>query len=159
MIICASHHPEASMTDEELNAVLAMTEAAGNAWMRGDFDGGYGALLTEADDASIYGPFGGPAVNSTRMWNDVGRAGVKQFRNGHAQIQLVRSYMAGDLLVLVLLEEQSGEVGGVADQPWSLRVTQVYRREGGAWRVVHRHADPLVKRRTLPETAAIARGD
>ncbi len=146
-----------AMTQEELNDVLAMTEAAGNAWMCGDFDGGYGAVLTERDDASIYGPFGGPAVNSTRMWTDVGRVGVKQFRNGHAKVRLVQSYASGDLLVLVLLEEQSGEVGGVHDQPWSLRVTQVYRRENGKWRVVHRHADPLVKRRSLLETAAIAR--
>lgn len=145
------------MTEEELDTVLAMTEAAGNAWMRGDFDGGYGAMLTEGDDASIYGPFGGPAVHSTRDWTDIGRAGVKQFRNGHAKVQLIRSYASGDLLVLVLFEEQSGEVGGVPDQPWSLRITQVYRRENGKWRVVHRHADPLVKRRTLPETAAIAR--
>jgi hypothetical protein len=26
----------------------------------------------------------------------------------------------------------------------SLRVTQVYRRDGSNWQVVHRHADPLV---------------
>lgn len=145
------------MIDEELKGILAMTEAAGNAWMCGDFDGGYGALLTEKDDASIFGPFGGPAANSTRMWTDGARIGVKQFRDGHAKARLIRSYASGDLLVLVLIEEQSGEVGGVADQPWSLRITQVYRRENGKWRIVHRHADPLMKRRTLPETAALAR--
>jgi len=144
------------MTDEELNAILVSTEKLANAWMRGDWDGGYGAALTRRDDATIYGPFGGPATKGARAWGEGAKIGVKHFRNGHAKVRLVQSHASGDLLVLVLLEEQSGEVGGVPAQPWSLRVTLVYRREEGTWRVIHRHADPLVKRRTLPETAAIA---
>jgi ketosteroid isomerase-like protein len=147
-----------AMSDAELKTILAMTEAANAAWMRGDWDGGYGAKLTTRDDATIYGPFGGPAIRGTQKWAEGAKVGVKQFRNGTSTLELVQAHASGDLVVLVLREEQSGEIGGVADQPWSLRVTLVWRREDGAWRVVHRHADPLVKRRTLPETAAIAGG-
>ncbi len=146
------------MTDPDLNAILATTEEIANAWMQGNWDGGYGALLTEREDATIYGPFGGSATKGARAWADGAKMGIKQFRNGEAKVHLVQSYASGDLVVLVLLEEQSGEIGGVPAQPWSLRTTLVYRREEGRWRVVHRHADPLTKRRTLQETAALASG-
>jgi ketosteroid isomerase-like protein len=36
----------------------------------------------------------------------------------------------GDLAVLVAIERQHGEVGGLPDQDWSPRVTLVFRREG-----------------------------
>jgi ketosteroid isomerase-like protein len=29
---------------------------------------------------------------------------------------------------------------------YTLRATQVYRRESGEWRVAHRHADPVTER-------------
>jgi ketosteroid isomerase-like protein len=62
------------------------------------------------------------------------------------------------MVVLVMIERQRGEVGGLPDQDWSLRVTQVYRRDGSEWRLVHRHADPLVNNIGLEQAAAIARG-
>ena len=43
-----------------------------------------------------------------------------------------------------MIERQRGRVGELPEQNLSLRVTHVYRREGAGWRLVHRHADPLV---------------
>jgi ketosteroid isomerase-like protein len=57
-----------------------------------------------------------------------------------------------------MIERQHAQVGGLPEQDWSLRVTQVYRREGSDWRVVHRHADPLVHGVDLEQAAALARG-
>ena len=80
------------------------------------------------------------------------------FRGGEADLELVQSHASGDMAVLVAIERQHGEVGGMPDQDWSLRVTLVFRREGPGWRLVHRHADPLVHAISMEHMAALARG-
>jgi ketosteroid isomerase-like protein len=75
----------------------------------------------------------------------------------------VQSYASGDepgdIAVLVTIEHQHAEVGGVPDQEWPLRVTLVFRRGATDWKLVHRHADLTVKRITLEQAAMMARGE
>jgi ketosteroid isomerase-like protein len=80
------------------------------------------------------------------------------FKAGKSRLEPVQTYASGDIVVLVMIERQRCEVGDLPEQDWSLRVTQVYRRAGSDWRLVHRHADPLVNRISLGQAAAIARG-
>ena len=47
------------------------------------------------------------------------------------------------LLYIVGTEHTSVSVGGAAPEDYELRVTTIFRRENGEWKVVHRHADPM----------------
>ena len=142
---------------DEIAALIKQTEAADHAWVNGLWDGGYGALLSTADDVSIFGPFGGSASRGA-AWAERAAIAVKQFRNGRWSLNLVSHHASGDLLVLVMVAEQSADIAGRTEQPWSLRVTQVYRREDGDWKVVHRHADPLVSPRSMDQALQLASG-
>ena len=82
----------------------------------------------------------------------------KFFKNGTLEQELVGTWESGDLVVLVTIERVRGEIGELPEQDWGLRVTQVFRRDGKQWQLVHRHADPLVHRITVPQAAALARG-
>ena len=55
-------------------------------------------------------------------------------------IDLIAAEVSGDLAYTVHRESTSTRVNG-EPSAYVLRVTQVYRREDGEWKVVHRHAD------------------
>lgn len=56
--------------------------------------------------------------------------------------ELVAAHVDGDLAYTAGYERTSVSVYG-KPQTYALRVTQVYRREAGEWKVAHRHADTL----------------
>lgn len=145
------------ISDEDLAALARRTSDAASALIRGDIDE-YLTLIRHSDDYTLMPPFGGePRRGFDR--SDEARAELKSFfAGGEADFELVESYASGDLAVLVGIERQHGEVGGLPDQDWSLRVTWVFRREGAGWCLVHRHADSLVHGISLEQAAALARG-
>jgi ketosteroid isomerase-like protein len=144
------------ITDEELEQLVQRTEQATSAFMRGDMDR-YLALTTHARGFTLMHPLGGPPARYDERAESL-RAAASYFRGGEATLELLETHAWGDTVVLVMIERQHGQVGGLPDQNWPLRVTQVYRRNGSEWRVVHRHADPLVHSIGLEQAAALARG-
>ncbi|MGW6280041.1 nuclear transport factor 2 family protein [Kribbella sp. NPDC055071] len=54
--------------------------------------------------------------------------------------ELVSADVAGDLAYTIAFEHTVTHVNGEL-RTYSLRVTQLYRREDGAWKVFHRHGD------------------
>ena len=51
--------------------------------------------------------------------------------------------VTGDMAYTAGLEHTSASVDG-EPRTYTLRATQVYRREGGEWRVAHRHGDAVM---------------
>jgi ketosteroid isomerase-like protein len=146
---------ERRITDEELSELLRRLEEATVAFMNGDMDR-YLELTPHARGFTLMNPFGGPAAQYEDRAESV-RAAADYFRGGEATVELAEAHAWGDTVVLVMVERQHGQVGGLPDQDWSLRVTEVYRRDGSAWMLVHRHADPLVHAIGLEQAARLAR--
>lgn len=144
-------------TDEELAELIRRTAEAFSAFMRGDMRR-YLTLITHSDDYTLMSPFGGEPTRGFDTSSEHLESLERYFQAGEADLELVQSYASSDIVVLVVIERQHGEVGGLPDQDWSLRVTLIYRREGSEWQLVHRHADPLVQGISLEQAAALARG-
>jgi ketosteroid isomerase-like protein len=56
--------------------------------------------------------------------------------------ELVSADVVGDVAYTAGFEHTSASVGG-QPRTYTLRATQVYRREDGEWRVAHRHGDTV----------------
>ncbi|MFO1141228.1 MAG: nuclear transport factor 2 family protein [Amaricoccus sp.] len=143
------------IAEAEVETLIRRTEEATNAFLRGDM-ARYLELTPHRAGFTLFNPFGGEP-NRYADRRDSLMAAASFFRSGEARIDLIDAHASGDLLVLVIVERQHAEVGGLPDQEWSLRVTQVYRREG-EWRLVHRHADPLMTNIGLERAAELADG-
>lgn len=143
--------------DEDLAALVERTAEAASVFIRGDIRG-YIDLLPHAEDYTLLPPYGevrhgfdhsDASLDATARW----------FQGGEAVLEVVRTDRSGDLAVIVAIERQHGVIGGLPEQDWSLRVTLVFRREDGEWKLAHRHADPLVHPIDHAQVSALARGD
>lgn len=152
----AAEHPASA--PNHAAQLVALSAASNAALMRGDIDA-YRAMISFTDDFVLMSPFGGTPSHVSYYTPERMDAMGRFFRNGVSEQELVQSYQSEDMVVLAVIERQNVEVGGLPAQEWALRVTLVYRRIGGEWRLAHRHADPLVEAVTLQQAAALARGE
>jgi ketosteroid isomerase-like protein len=143
--------------NENIDDLAARSTRAYAALMKGDAVA-YAAIMKHTQDFTLMQPFGGKVVHGfDGAPEHLARLGGF-FRNGDFKQEVIQSISSADVAVLVTIEHQSVEVGGLARQEWPLRVTLVFRRESGEWKLAHRHADPLAHGISVERAAALARG-
>ena len=72
---------------------------------------------------------------------------ASQFRDGTWSYELLAAHFGDDVGYTVWIEHTQARIGGAdAIHDLDLRVTHVFRRVDGDWRMVHRDADPLTKK-------------
>lgn len=98
------------------------------------------ALWSPRDPVTLFG-----ALRSESGWDGV-RGALRRVASrfsglhGDEEFELVAADVHGDLAYTVGLEHKTAVFDG-ASATYTLRVTHVFRREDGEWRIVHRHAD------------------
>jgi ketosteroid isomerase-like protein len=129
------------MTD--FDDFLAGRDAVGRAYVSGDAEP-LAAIAAADDPASFFGP-GGGSVSGAGEVLDTHRRGAQSFRpGGESHFEVLHSDSSGDLGYLVAIQHATVNLAGRDDPvPMTLRITELYRREGGDWKLLHRHADSL----------------
>ena len=101
-------------------------------------------IYSHRQDVSLANPFGPPV----RGWDESARAiegSASNYGDGEiVSFENVAKYVTPELACIVEMERYRARVGGGEDiSPVTLRVTSILRPEGGTWKIVHRHADPI----------------
>ncbi len=103
-------------------------------------------LFSIQEDITLANPFGGMRHGRQQVVEGLERA-ASFFKDGEATgFQTIAKHVTSNLASIIEVEDYRAKAGGRQDIiPISIRVTSLFRPEGGVWMVIHRHADPLVK--------------
>jgi ketosteroid isomerase-like protein len=130
-----------SETEEFLASMLPRLTAADTALHDGDA-APRKELWATTDPVTLFG-----AAMMSTGWPEIAATFdrlASRFSNCTSfEIEVVAAGASGDLAYLVAFEHTTAAIGGNPPAPYVLRVTTIFRREAGAWKVIHRHADPL----------------
>ena len=139
-----SHEAMATPADgASLAAAIEQSHRALRAILNGD-PTLYEALFAERDDITLGNPFGPYARGRAAVSKTLAGAAAK-YRDGEVVgVELVATYANGNIACVVEVEHDRAKVGAANElAEFHVRVTSVYERLKGHWRLVHRHADPI----------------
>jgi ketosteroid isomerase-like protein len=71
------------------------------------------------------------------------------------RFDLAAAAVSADLGYVIGFEYIANSVLGIPVEPYTLRVTHIFRREQGEWKIAHAHADYVPIDQTLPGEASL----
>jgi ketosteroid isomerase-like protein len=101
-------------------------------------------LYSDSEQATLANPFGPPARGREQI-EEAGRRAASHYRDGRVlEIESFAKVETAELGYTVEIERFEAKVAGSDEvTPVALRCTCVFREEDGAWKLLHRHADPI----------------
>ena len=130
----------ASELEEFKAGILARQAEAEESLVHGD-PGPRMALWSRNDPVTLFGAAGmyesgWEALSTTFQQVATWFSDVTDFR---FEVELIG--ISGDMAYTLGYERFNGSIRGRPAEPITVRVTHVYRREEGEWKIVHRHGD------------------
>lgn len=121
---------------------MKQREQAAESYVSGEA-GPLDQIATREGPATFFAPKGGYTQGSRnvseRYLNDAG-----SFASGSvSRFEILHMGASGELGYWVGLQHATVNMKGNDEPvPFHLRITELYRREGSQWKLIHRHADP-----------------
>jgi ketosteroid isomerase-like protein len=127
-------------TDAFLTATLPKLRHAETALHNGDA-GARSAMWAHDDSVTLFGGMMG-GCGWTKIEPIFRRLGASFSDCRSWNYEVIAAGASDDLAYMVGFEHTTASIDGGPPSDYALRVTTVFRRENGNWKVVHRHADP-----------------
>jgi len=102
------------------------------------------AIVTHSEPATFFSPRGDHLEGAEAVAGRYERDAASFHKGGSTDLEVLQSSASGDLAFWSGLQHAKARMGKNGDATdMTLRVTEVFRLEDGAFRLVHRHADPV----------------
>lgn len=129
------------MSNADFDLFFAQRATAAERYVCGDA-APLDALVAKQGDASFHSP-GGDSVTGAEAVAARYRRDSQSFRNdGTTRFEILQRQVSGDLAFWTGWQVATVRLSGQdAAIDMKIRVTEVFRKDDGVWKLVHRHAD------------------
>lgn len=127
---------------KEFEKFMQVRKAASDEFIKGNVDP-LVQISAEHSPATIFGPKG-DCIQGADAVDAANENGSQHFNGGSNEFEIM--HMAADDTLAYWVGVQHSVVkmqGKDSPVPMDLRVTEIFRRDGSEWKLIHRHADKL----------------
>jgi ketosteroid isomerase-like protein len=113
------------------------------AYVRGDAVP-LGRIVARVSPATFFGPRGGYRQDADEVWATYEHDAALFEPDGDSSFEVLQMAASDGIAYWVGFQRATARMRGSKEAiPINLRVTELFRREGGEWKLVHRYADLL----------------
>jgi hypothetical protein len=131
---------------QHFEAFMVQRAEAARAYIRGDA-APLDDIVAHEWPASFFDPQGGTSVGTQEVASRYDSEAAA-FEGGDSEFEIFHMAASNGVAYWVGMQRAKVRMVGKPDAvPFNLRVTEIFRREGNDWKLVHRHADAVAPRR------------
>ncbi len=104
-----------------------------------------GEIVARYSPITFFGPRGGYRQGAEAVWSKYERDAMTFESGGESQLEILHMAASDGLAYWVGFQRATAHLRGRPEAiPFNLRVTELFRREGDNWKLIHRHVDQLI---------------
>ena len=110
-----------------------------------------GEIVAHHSPATFFHPSGTYYQGAETVWSQYERDATSFESGSEGQLEILHMAAHDGFAYWVGFQRATARLRGKAEPvSFNLRVTELFRREGADWKLIHRHADPLLSEAKQP---------
>ena len=102
-------------------------------------------FYSSSDEISLAQLSGGLVLGRNQVTETASRNAMKYRGGSDTRFETLAKYISPGFAYIVQVERTNAKISGLNEfSPLALRVTSIFRREDGIWKLLHRHVDSNV---------------